>query len=260
MQLQLFQIDAFASEVFRGNPAAVCPLDEWLPDATMQQIAAENNLSETAFFVKEGDGYALRWFTPGCEVDLCGHATLATSYVIFNYLEQTAESIKFTSKSGLLEVTRAGELLVLDFPANPPAVIAAPEFLSEGLGCAPLEVWRAGDFIVALLAQESEVRQLTPDFALLRKVAGREVVATAPGDEVAFVSRMFAPKLEINEDPVTGAAHCVLTPFWAARLGQTKLYARQISARGGDLFCELAGERVKIGGRAVAYLRGTIEI
>lgn len=260
MNLTIYQIDAFTREVFRGNPAAVCPLTAWLSAEVMQRIAAENNLAETAFFVPNGDGYGIRWFTPAAEVPLCGHATLATAHAIFNFVTPEAESIAFSSASGRLKVTRENDLLVLDFPANPPHTAPVPDGLASALGREPVATLAAGHFIVALFDSESDVAALAPDFGALKKLACHEVIATAPGDAVDFVSRMFAPKLGIDEDPVTGAAHCVLTPYWAERLGKTNLQARQISARGGDVRCELAGERVKMAGHAVLYLKGEIYI
>lgn len=270
MRLPLYQVDAFTDRVFAGNPAAVVPLPDWLPAATMQAIAAENNLSETAFFVAEGDGvWGLRWFTPSVEVDLCGHATLATAHVISTILAPGTTDLRFrTQRAGELRVTAAGDLLTLDFPARPPHRAEAPEALLRGLGGpAPQAVLAARDYLVVYETAE-QVAGLAPDMAV---VAGldRMAIVTAPGpaasgtgdaDSVDFVSRFFAPGRGIPEDPVTGSAHCTLIPYWAERLGRTTLEARQLSRRGGRLRCALAGDRVRIGGRAVLYLDGHIHV
>jgi len=257
MKLPCYIVDAFAGEVFRGNPAAVCPLDSWLPDATLQNIAAENNLSETAFIVPRGDEFELRWFTPTMEVDLCGHATLAAAFVMFAERKFSGDEIRFHSRSGMLTVTRAGDILTLDFPSRPPQSCEMPEALVRGLGARPEQVFKSRDYL-AVFSSAAEVRALQPDFAILKSLNCVGIIATAPGDDCDFVSRFFAPAAGINEDPVTGSAHCTLIPFWSQRLGKTKLFARQISQRGGELFCELAGDRVRIGGKAVLYLRGEI--
>jgi len=259
MELPIYQVDAFASEVFRGNPAAVCPLEEWLPTATMQAIAMENNLAETAFFVRTGEGYHIRWFTPTTEVDLCGHATLASSWVILNRIEPGRASVTFQSKSGPLIVARDGELLALDFPARPPERVEPCEALLESLGGAPAEVWAARDYMV-LYSTEREIRELRPDMLRLCELDRFAVMVTAPAETtgIDFVSRFFAPEHGVPEDPVTGSAHCTLIPYWAARLGKNKLKALQVSRRGGELECELKGDRVKIAGRAVQYLEGRI--
>lgn len=260
MNLQIFQVDAFTSRPFGGNPAAVVPLEEWLPDATMRQIAAENNLSETALFVKEGDRYHIRWFTPTVEVNLCGHATLATSHVIFNELKLEDAFIPFHSdRSGNLSVEKHGDKLVLDFPAYPFEMIEHSDELARAVGITPAEVWESQGNMVFLRAEnEEEVRGLAPDMHALTQLNYDEVIVTAPGDDCDFASRMFAPRIGIPEDPVTGAIHCTLIPYWAEQLGKDKLFARQVSKRGGELFCELAGDRVKIGGQAVTYLKGEI--
>jgi PhzF family phenazine biosynthesis protein len=257
MKIPCYIVDAFASHQFRGNPAAVCPLEAWLPDAVMQSIAAENNLSETAFTVPRGNGFDLRWFTPTVEVDLCGHATLATALVMFQERKFSGNSIEFYSRSGVLHVSREGDILTLDFPALPALPCVMPEALVRGLGATPVEIFQSQDYL-AVFKTADEVRALRPDFAMLKTLKTRGVVATAPGEDCDFVSRFFAPAAGIDEDPVTGSAHCTLMPYWVARLGKAKLFARQISARGGELFCELTGDRVRIGGKAVLYLRGEI--
>ncbi len=259
MRIPLYQVDAFSGRVFAGNPAAVCPLTHWLDEATMQAIAAENNLAETAFLVREGDGYAIRWFTPNQEVDLCGHATLASGFVVLNQLDPGARAVTFRSKSGPLEVTRDGERLVLDFPARPPAPCDRPAAIDRALGLAPREVLRSRDYL-AVFGSESEVRSLVPRMEDVAALDALGVIATAPGRDADFVSRFFAPRAGVPEDPVTGSAHCTLVPYWAARLGRKKLHALQVSRRGGELWCEDRGERVRIAGRAVRYLEGAIEV
>jgi len=258
MRVPIYQVDAFTSEVFHGNPAAVCPLEDWLPDEVLQAIAAENNLSETAFFIPQSDAWSLRWFTPLTEVDLCGHATLAAAFVLFQRYPERA-ALNFHSRSGVLTVTRANDLLILDFPAWPPAPHAPLPALTEGLGRAPVELLKARDYL-AVFASEDDVRALQPDMETLKRLVIRGVIATAPGRNCDFVSRFFAPTVGIPEDPVTGSAHCTLAPYWAERLGKRQLHARQISARGGELFCETHGERVSIAGRAVLYLEGSIRV
>jgi len=259
MKIHYYHVDAFARGPFRGNPAGVCPLDSWLPDATLQSIAAENNLSETAFFVARGDDFDLRWFTPATEVDLCGHATLAAAFVLFAELGRDGGAVRFHSRSGRLSVTREGEVLTLDFPARPAAACTAPGALLAGLRAKPVEVLKARDYL-AVFPNESEVRALRPDFTALRALDCLGIIATAPGSDCDFVSRFFAPAAGVDEDPATGSSHCTLIPYWAKRLGKTRLFARQVSPRGGELFCQLVGERVRIGGKAVLYLRGEIEL
>jgi len=254
-RLPLFQIDAFADKAFRGNPAAVIPLQSWLPDELMQRIAAENNLSETAFFVPQGDGFHLRWFTPAAEIDLCGHATLATAFVILNELEPGRQQVAFQSMSGPLTVTREGELLCLDFPTRPPQPLPCPEGFAEALGAEVQECWLVRD-LYAVLKDEASVRELHPNLEALSRLKPTSFVVTAPGTDCDFVSRCFAPREGIPEDPVTGSTHCVLVPYWAQRLGKTRLHARQLSRRGGELFCELQGPRVKLAGRAVKVIEG----
>jgi len=264
MRLPIYQVDAFASEVFHGNPAAVCPLERWLPEATMQSIAAENNLAETAFFVPRHGGapdgdYDLRWFTPEAEVDLCGHATLASAFVVFTALDRAREAVTFHTRSGPLVVRRDGEALAMDFPARPPVACEAPMGLVAALGRAPLEVWKSRD-VMAVYESEDAVRSLAPSFDGVRALGVFGIIATAPGRDVDFVSRFFAPLMGVPEDPATGSSHCTLTPYWAKRLGKSRLRARQVSARVGELLCEDLGERVAIAGRAVQYLEGTIEV
>lgn len=258
MKLPIYQVDAFAARPFEGNPAAVCPLDAWLDDATLQRIAAENNLSETAFFVPEGEGYRLRWFTPGVEVDLCGHATLASAWVLFNQLGHAADAIHFHTRSGVLSVRRRGDALEMDFPSRPPRACVPPPGLLEALGVAQADVLEADDYIV-VVDDESTVMRLTPDFARLKGLPNRGVAVTAPGKSVDFVSRWFGPNVAVDEDPVTGSAHTALAPYWAGRLGKDQLTARQGGARQGHLTCAMAGERVLLSGTAALYLSGTIE-
>lgn len=262
MKISIFQVDAFTNKPFGGNPAAVCPLDEWLPDEKMLRIADENNLSETAFFIKKDDVYEIRWFTPAVEVNLCGHATLATSHVIFNCLGLEDKTIKFHShRSGDLGVEKQGDVLVLDFPAYELNETKAPKELIEALGRAPKQEWETqGNMIMLLFENEAIIRSFAPDMSALAKLPYDEVIVTAPGEDADFVSRMFAPKIGIPEDPVTGAIHCSLIPYWAGQTGKTKLFAQQVSKRGGELFCELAGDRVKIGGNATLYLKGEIYV
>lgn len=259
MKLPLYQIDAFASRVFSGNPAAVCPLPDWLPDATMQAVAAENNLAETVFFVGAGGRYRIRWFTPLQEIDLCGHATLASADVILKTLEPGLPEVQFDSASGVLRVGRDGERLVLDFPARPPAPVPVGDEMAAALGARPLEARKARDLML-VFPDEGAVKGLAPDMARVAALDAFAVIATAPGRSSDFVSRFFAPRAGIPEDPVTGSAHCTLVPYWSERLGKTKLHALQVSPRGGELFCELRGERVLMAGHTVRYLEGTIEI
>lgn len=259
MKIPFYQIDAFTSRMFSGNPAGVCPLESWLPDETLQAIAAENNLSETAFFVENGDHFDLRWFTPTDEVDLCGHATLATAHLLINELEITDGTVHFETRSGRLSVRPVGPRLEMDFPALPPEPWPPSADLDDAMGAKPQEVLGHAKCI-AVYENESEVRALSPHMAKVEALPYKGVVATAPGDTVDFVSRYFAPKIGVPEDPVTGSAHCVLTPYWAKRLGKDSLEARQISKRGGALSCRLRGDRVLLTGQAVKYLEGVIEL
>jgi predicted PhzF superfamily epimerase YddE/YHI9 len=257
MEIPIYQVDAFSSAVFGGNPAAVCPLEEWLPDETLQAIAAENNLSETAYFVRTGERYALRWFTPGCEVDLCGHATLASAYVLFHELDARGDTLRFDTKSGDLAVRRDGERLAMNFPSRPPGRVEVDPGLREAMGGEPVEILAARDYLL-VYRSEAEVRRLTPHMDALARINRFAFIATARGEDCDFVSRFFAPAKGIPEDPVTGSAHCTLIPYWAAKLGKTTLEARQVSRRGGELFCRLAEDRVEIGGSARLFLRGRI--
>ncbi len=261
MHLALYQVDAFTDRLFAGNPAAVCPLEAWLPETTMQAIAAENNLAETAFFVRDGGDYALRWFTPAVEVDLCGHATLAAGYVVFRFIEPQRDSVSFrTLKAGTLTVSRRVNMLVMDFPARPAVPVAAPPGLLAALGGAPREVLCARDHLV-VYGSAAEIAALNPDLGALAKVECWAAIATAPGEHgIDFVSRFFAPRQGVPEDPVTGSSHCTLVPYWAERLGKSELEARQLSRRGGALHCALVGDRVSIAGRAVLYLEGQISV
>jgi PhzF family phenazine biosynthesis protein len=262
MNLQIFQVDAFTTKPFGGNPAAVVPLEKWLPDEVMLKIAGENNLSETAFFVSENGKYHIRWFTPTVEVNLCGHATLATSHVIFNELKLEGEIIRFHSdRSGELSVSRDGDKLVLDFPSYPMTEIEHSDELAQAIGIVPAKVFESqGNMVFLRVESEEEIRALEPDFHALAQLPYDEVIVTAQGDDCDFASRMFAPRIGIPEDPVTGAIHCSLIPYWAEKLGKHKLFARQVSARGGELFCEDAGDRVRIGGNAVTFLKGEIYV
>jgi PhzF family phenazine biosynthesis protein len=259
MRVTLYHVDAFASRPFTGNPAAVCPLERWPDDARLQAIANENNLSETAFLVPEGDGFRLRWFTPTVEVDLCGHATLASAYVLFRHCGYRGDRVVFETRSGRLSVRRAGERLTMDFPALGVTPVAPPEALVRGLGVRPAETYADIDYLV-VLADQTAVQRLTPDLAVLATLDRRGVIVTAPGEGVDFVSRFFAPAAGVPEDPVTGSAHCMLTPYWAGRLGRSQLKAQQLSARGGTLDCTLKGGRVELSGQVVDFMTGTIEV
>ncbi|CUA96461.1 PhzF family phenazine biosynthesis protein [Thiomonas bhubaneswarensis] len=260
MRIALYQIDAFAERLFEGNPAAVCPMGAWLDDTVMQAIAAENNLAETAFFVQTApDSADLRWFTPRAEVDLCGHATLASAHVWFEHLGHTGPDVTFHTRSGALRVQRAEHGLRMDFPAVATVPCEAPAALAAGLGGHPEQVLRGMD-LIAVFADARQVLALDPDFRAIAALDTRGVVATAPGDDCDFVSRCFYPGLGIDEDPVTGSAHCALAPYWAHRLGRDRLHARQLSRRGGALHCEVHTGRVLLEGRAVDYLVGEIAL
>ncbi|MGD2063260.1 MAG: PhzF family phenazine biosynthesis protein [Nitrospirota bacterium] len=259
MNLTQYQVDAFTTEVFTGNPAAVCPLEGWLDDGVMQAIAGENNLSETAFFVPTGQGFHLRWFSPVREVDLCGHATLASAHVLFEHLGYDKESVTFETRTGELVVERRDGRLAMDFPVVVPKPCATPEALAVGLGREPSEVLAADDY-VAVFGDEATIRGMEPDYGKLRELDLRGVCVTAPGEEVDFVSRFFAPRYGIPEDPVTGSAHCKLAPYWSARLGKEELEARQVSKRGGAVHCRMNGDRVVLSGSAVTFMVGEISI
>jgi PhzF family phenazine biosynthesis protein len=259
MKFPIYQIDAFTSKVFGGNPAAVCPLEFWLEDNILQKIASENNLSETAFFIDQGGSYQIRWFTPQTEVNLCGHATLASAFVIFNHIKHSENKIIFGSHSGELIVTRNNDIYSMDFPAHKPEECRAPDELIRAMNIIPEQTF-ASDYYMLVYKSEADVRQLTPYMKLLKELDRMGVIVTAPGDNSDFVSRFFAPAVGIPEDPVTGSAHCTLIPYWSKRLNKKKLYALQVSTRCGEIFGVDAGKRVTISGRAVQYLKGTIDI
>lgn len=259
MAINLYQVDAFTNKLFGGNPAAVCPLEKWLDDQTMQNIAMENNLSETAFFVENKGKFHIRWFTPNKEVDLCGHATLATAHVIYNHLHHQSDEIHFDSKSGILKVKKHADSLVLDFPADEIQETETPQTLIDVIGGEQPKITFKGvsDYMM-VIESEAQLRALWPDFKLLKEVEARGLIITAPGDKVDFVSRCFYPAYGIDEDPVTGSAHTTLTPYWAMKLGKNELKARQLSDRGGELICRLKNDRVELVGNAVTYLTGQI--
>ncbi len=259
MKIPYYQIDAFTGRVFSGNPAGVCVIDSWPEDDVLLSIAAENNLSETAFILGSEGDYRIRWFTPAIEVDLCGHATLASAFVVFNHLDRTLDTVRFDSQSGPLIVAREDDLLNMDFPRRAPTPCAAPAGLVTALGAEPIDILCARDYLI-VLESESTVRCLEPDMTFLAGLDRLGICITARGDEVDFVSRFFAPAVGIPEDPVTGSAHSTLIPYWSERLAKSNLHAHQLSARGGELFCEDTGDRVRIAGRAVQYLEGTIEV
>ncbi|MCG6191836.1 PhzF family phenazine biosynthesis protein [Leptospira sp. FAT2] len=260
MKLRILQIDAFAQKVFQGNPAAVCPLQEWISDERMQKIAMENNLSETVFFVREGESYRIRWFTPLREVDLCGHATLATAFYLFDEGGFTGDRIRFQSLSGELNVFKKENVLYLDFPSRKPALVEAPEIVLNSFSIRPKEVWKARDYML-VYENETQLREVQCDIQGLRNMDALGVILTCPGSgEFDFLSRFFSASIGLAEDPVTGSSHCTLIPFWSERLGKKSLQAYQASSRGGKLFCENLGERVRIGGTCVSYLEGWIEI
>ncbi len=260
MELEIYQVDAFAEEVFSGNPAAVIPLYEWLSDELMQHIAEENNLSETAFFVRKGEYFELRWFTPETEVDLCGHATLASAHVIYEFLDYTDQAVVFETQSGRLFVDRDNGRYSMDFPAWGVREIQVTERVSDALGVRPDLLFMGKRDMMAVFEDEQTVRDLKPDFAKVVQLDGVCMICTAPGLDYDFVSRTFVPEEGILEDPVTGSAHCTLVPYWAARLGKDSLIAYQASRRGGVLECANLGDRVKIAGQAVTYMKGTITL
>lgn len=259
MKIPFYQVDAFASQVFAGNPAGVCLLDDWLSDTILQSIATENNLPETAFLVRRGTYYDLRWFTPELEIDLCGHATLASGHVIFEYVGHNSKCVEFMSKGGKLSVEKRDDLLFLDFPSRKPEDCDPPESIDNILGLSPSQILSSRDLLV-VFDDEIAIRNLAPDLKAVAELDHFALIVTAPGKKSDFVSRFFAPGAGIPEDPVTGSAHCTLIPYWSERLGKRELHAFQLSKRGGELFCTDRGDRVSIGGRAVTYLSGTIEI
>lgn len=259
MQLTLYQIDAFAEKVFEGNPAAVCPLEHWLPDELMQAIALENNLSETAFFVKTDSGYHIRWFTPSCEIALCGHATLASAYVIVNYLNDQSPVIVFECQSGALKVTQKDDRFEMDFPAQPPKPCEIPKQILKAFTQTPSACWQSEDYIV-VFDSEQDVLNAQPDLNQLSQLDLRGVIITAPSKQYDFVNRVFAPKYGISEDPVTGSAFTQLIPYWADQLGKSSLSAKQVSQRGGEVYGQLLGDRVMISGKATLYMVATIKV
>jgi PhzF family phenazine biosynthesis protein len=259
MRVPYYRVNAFTASAFGGNPAGVCILQEWLPDDLLQRIAAENNLSETAFLAGRDGFFDLRWMTPTAEVDLCGHATLAAAFVLFFEVKHKEACVEFQTKSGRLSAHLKDHLIELDFPSRPPAACPAPEILIHALGAKPAEVLKSRDY-VAVFGSQAEVAALKPDMNLVSELDSLGLIVTAPGDTADFVSRFFAPQVGVPEDPVTGSAHSSLIPYWAERLGKTDLFARQISKRGGELYCRHLGDRVGIGGKAVIYSRGELEI
>ncbi|BCS87730.1 PhzF family phenazine biosynthesis protein [Pseudodesulfovibrio sediminis] len=260
MELEMYQVDAFAEDVFSGNPAAVVPLYEWLSEDLLQHIAMENNLSETAFFVRKGEYFELRWFTPEAEVDLCGHATLASAHVLYEYLDYTDPVVVFETKSGRLFVDRENGLYSMDFPAWTYNEIQVTERVATALGARPAELYMGQRDMMAVFDTEEDIRALTPDSRLVSKLDGMCLIATAPGLDYDCVSRVFVPEMNIPEDPVTGSAQTILVPYWANRLNKTQISSYQASARGGLLLCEHLGDRVKIAGKAVSYMTGTIHL
>jgi PhzF family phenazine biosynthesis protein len=260
MNIKVYQVDAFTEKVFSGNPAAICPLASWLPDKMLQDIAMENNLSETAFYVKETDGYRLRWFTPTVEVDLCGHATLATAFVMFNYEGFAGNTITFNSRSGPLSVSRKGDLIAMNFPVDTLTEVKVTEPLTAGFNHKPVKAYKGKTDYILIFEDELQITSMTPDMRLIAKVESRGIIVTAPGREVDFVSRFFGPQTGVDEDPVTGSAHTSLTPYWAGVLKKNKLEARQLSRRGGSMICTLLGDRVELVGMAKLFMHGTIQV
>ena len=259
MTLKLYQIDAFTTKVFEGNPACVIPLNAWLDDALMQNIAMENNLSETAFFVPKGEDFEIRWFTPTKEVNLCGHATLASAYVLFELLDYDKEHIIFRSKSGTLHINKVDDLISMDFPSEPPVVCKTPSAIVEAFGIEPVEVLKCIDYVV-VFEDGTDIRAIKPNFEALKKLDLRGVCITTTDNRYDFVSRFFAPNYGIDEDSVTGSAYTQLMPYWVKRLGKNKLFSKQVSKRGGELMCELKGERVRISGKAVCCIVGEMRL
>lgn len=260
MKIKLYQIDAFTNKVFSGNPAAVCPMESWPADALLQHIAAENNLAETAYFVKSKEGFHIRWFTPKAEVNLCGHATLATAYVIFNFFNYSDSVISFQSRSGILTVTKDKEWYALNFPVDKIDKIALTPEITACFDVMPGEAYRGSSDIMLVFSSQRNIENITPDFFQIAKLKARGIIITAPGTDTDFVSRFFAPLVGIDEDPVTGSAHTTLVPYWSKQLGKTELTARQVSSRGGYLKCKLLNDRVEISGQGAFYLLGEIEV
>ncbi len=261
MKLKIFHLDTFTNQLFKGNPAAVIPLQNWLSKDLMQKIAFENNLPETAFFINEGEQFSIKWFTPTTEVDLCGHATLASAYILYNFYNYDKPEILFDSNSGILKVTKNEDLITLNFPAVDREEVETPPGMILGLGSVvPNEVYKVKDDFMAVLDSEKEIQNLQPDFITLKKINARGIIVTAKGNNVDFVSRFFGPQSGIDEDPVTGSAHTKLIPYWAEILGKNEMIAKQLSERGGDLICKLIGDRVEISGQAKLYMTGEIEI
>lgn len=260
MNLTIYQVDAFADEVFQGNPAAVIPLDEWLPGETMQKLAMENNLSETAFFCHNKQRFHIRWFTPLAEVRLCGHATLASAHVLFHHMGYSANEIQFESLSGLLTVKRVSGRIVLNFPASKVNAKSIPPSLNVAFGVKPQAAFAGRDDIMLVFEKEEDIDNLVPDFSKISESKVRGIICTARSEKYDFVSRFFAPAVGVNEDPVTGSAHTMLIPYWAKQLNKTEMIARQVSKRGGTVYCKNLGERVEIGGNAITYLIGQVEI
>lgn len=260
MKIPIYQIDAFTDDLFGGNPAAVCPLEFWPSDALLQNIAAENNLSETGFYLKKGDEYELRWFTPAVEVDLCGHATLATAHVIFTFDNYSGDEIVFHSRSGVLKVRKNEDMLILNFPADEITKTELPDNITKLFGINPEESYIGKSDQMFVFSSQQEIEQMKPDFNLINKLDARGVIVTAKGDNVDFVSRFFCPQVGINEDPVTGSAHTTLTPYWAKMLNKRSMSAMQLSKRKGELWCELIDDRVEISGKAQTYVIGNINI
>ncbi len=261
MQLQIFQVDAFTDRIFGGNPAAVCPLKNWLPDDVMQQIAMENSVAETAFFISANDGFEIRWFTPEIEMDLCGHATLAAAHVIARHLNPKLSSLNFHSKSGILSVTVEDELLSLDFPSRRPEPSDVPQIVLDAIQVEPIEILKSRDYVLVFETEEI-IKNMKPNQGILDQINldPGGIVVTAKGNDVDFVSRFFTPQASIFEDPVTGSAHCSLIPYWSQKLGKKSMIALQLSSRGGALQCQDLGERILISGRAVTYLEGKITV
>ncbi len=259
MEITLYQVDAFANKAFEGNPAAICPLKKWLPDELMQKIAAENNLSETAYFVPAETGYEIRWFTPVHEVNLCGHATLAAAYILFNFLNYKENKILFLSKSGILTVERNDSWLEMNFPSQEPVICSVPEKILKAFEIAPVECLKSEDYII-VFKNEEEVLKAKPNLLMLSELDLRGVIITAEGSRYDFVTRFFAPKYGINEDPVTGSAFTQLIPYWSKKLGKKGMFAKQVSTRGGEVSCFDLNDRVCISGKAIMYMIGKIEI